>query len=206
MALLKALAVLALATTPAHAMAQRTVDPVGRWHPFIAEAAARFGIPEGWIERVMRTESAGLAELDGRPIRSRAGAIGLMQLMPVTWDAMRRAQRLGNDPDDPHDNIIAGAAFLRQMYGRFGYPGLFAAYNAGPGRYAAYWAGRAELPGETVGYLAGVTGTRLPVATSSEAPPRQLLFAFRRDLEERTLSATNIAPDNSLFGVRNDRR
>jgi len=204
MALLKGLAALALAVMPSHTLAQRTTDPVARWHPFIAEAAARFGIPDRWIERVMRAESGGLTELGGRPIRSRAGAIGLMQLMPATWDAMRRAQGLGNDPDDPHDNIVAGAAFLRQMHDRFGYPGLFAAYNAGPGRYAAYLAGRAGLPGETIGYLAGVTGTGSSVATSSEAPPRQLLFALRRDLEERTLSPANIAPDKGLFAVRNE--
>jgi len=205
MALLKALAGLALAAMPSHAMAQRNVDPIARWHPFIAEAAVRFGLPERWIERVMRAES-GLTELDGHPIRSRAGAIGLMQLMPATWDAMRRAKALGNDPDDPHDNIIAGAAFLRQMHDRFGYPGLFAAYNAGPARYAAYLAGRAGLPGETIAYVASVAETDSRAAILPETPPRQLLFALRRDLGVSTVSGADVTSDHGLFAIRNDRR
>src|SRR3546814_4666575 len=83
----------------------------------------------------MQAESAGLTHLHGRPITSRAGAMGLMQLMPGTWAAMRQQHGLGGDPYDPRDNILAGAAYLRAMYDRFGYPGLFAAYNAGPARY-----------------------------------------------------------------------
>ena len=39
------------------------------------------------------------------------------------------------------------------MYDRFGYPGLFAAYNAGPARYAAHLASRRPLPLETRRYL-----------------------------------------------------
>jgi soluble lytic murein transglycosylase-like protein len=42
-------------------------------------------VPELWIERVMRAESRGLTTLAGRPITSRAGAMGLMQIMPATW-------------------------------------------------------------------------------------------------------------------------
>ena len=132
-------------------------DLVGRWDPLIREAAGRAAIPEAWIRRVIRAESAGRTNLRGQPITSRAGAMGLMQLMPATWSAMRAKLGLGADPFDPHDNIVAGAAFLRLMYDRFGYPGLFGAYNAGPARYAAYLKGRA-LPAETVGYLAKVVG------------------------------------------------
>src|SRR5689334_17532186 len=62
------------------------------------------------------------------PDRSRAGAMGLMQLMPATWRAMRASLGLGQDPHDPRDNILAGTFYLRAMYDRFGYPGLFAAY------------------------------------------------------------------------------
>ena len=60
--------------------------------------------------------------------------MGLMQLMPGTWSEMRLMLGLGGDPFEPHDNIMAGTAYLRMVYDRFGYPGLFAAYNAGPGR------------------------------------------------------------------------
>src|SRR3546814_6466977 len=61
--------------------------------------------------------------------------MGLMQVMPGTYEDMRRAHDLGADPHDPRDNILAGTAYLRAMYDRYGYPNLFAAYNAGPGRY-----------------------------------------------------------------------
>lgn len=131
---------------------------VSRWHADIAEASQRFGIPEVWIEQVMRAESRGRTTLDGHPIRSVAGAMGLMQLMPGTWAEMRARLGLGGDPDAPRDNILAGTAYLREMYDRFGYPGLFAAYNAGPTRYAAALASGRRLPAETRAYLASVAG------------------------------------------------
>src|SRR3546814_9786258 len=85
----------------------------------IEEASTRFGIPTSWIERVMRAESRGLTMLNGRPIRSRAGAMGLMQLMPATWADMRARLGLGRNPDDPRDNILSASFFLRLMYDRF---------------------------------------------------------------------------------------
>ncbi|MDE3115203.1 MAG: lytic transglycosylase domain-containing protein, partial [Pseudomonadota bacterium] len=124
-----------------------------RWAPLIAEAARRFAIPPAWIGQVIDAESGGHAMLDGRPITSSKGAMGLMQVMPKTYDDMRRAFGLGHDPFDPHDNILAGTAYLRAMFDRFG-GGVFAAYNAGPQRYQAYLDGRQALPQETVSYLA----------------------------------------------------
>jgi soluble lytic murein transglycosylase-like protein len=129
---------------------------VGAWRPHIEEASSRFGVPVDWIERVMRAESGGRTTLDGRPITSRAGAMGLMQLMPGTWADMRARLGLGSNPHAPRDNILAGTYYLRLMYDRFGYPGLFGAYNAGPARYAAWLAGRSGLPGETRAYMAAV--------------------------------------------------
>lgn len=130
-----------------------------RWSPYVADASARFRIPQTWIWRVMRAESGGRTTLGGRPITSRAGAMGLMQLMPGTWAAMRARHGLGPDPYDPRDNVLAGAAYLRTMYDRFGYPGLFAAYNAGPARYAEHLAGGRPLPAETVAFLAATAST-----------------------------------------------
>src|SRR3546814_7797521 len=129
---------------PAHA------EVVSDGRSYTAEAWARFGGPVEWIEAVMQAESGGQTRLRGRPIRSSAGAMGLMQLMPGTWADMRARLGLGYDPDDPRDNILAGTFYLRLMYEQFGYPGLFAAYNAGPGRYAQHLAGRRALPDETV--------------------------------------------------------
>jgi soluble lytic murein transglycosylase-like protein len=178
MARLKApLGFLALASaSPASA------DPVERWAEPIAEASARFGIPASWIRRVMRAESGGHTILHGRPIVSRAGAMGLMQLMTGTWREMRASLRLGHDPYDPRDNILAGAAYLRSMHDRFGYPGLFAAYNAGPARYARHLATGRPLPAETVAYVADVTGggsDRARTAWSPATRPAATLFVFR---------------------------
>jgi len=133
---------------------------VAHWRPHIDEASARFGVPAEWIERVMRAESGGRTTLGGRPIVSRAGAMGLMQLMPGTWADMRARLGLGRDPHAPRDNILAGTLYLRLMYDRFGYPGLFGAYNAGPARYAAFLAGRQSMPGETRAYLVRTAGGR----------------------------------------------
>ena len=119
-------------------------DPYGA---FITEAVQRFGVPEAWIRAVMRVESAG----DVRAISS-AGAMGLMQIMPATWAELRVRHRLGSNPYDPRDNILAGAAYLRDMHDRYGSPGFLAAYNAGPGRYEEYLAGR-PLPAETRAYV-----------------------------------------------------
>jgi len=178
-------------------------DPVEQWRPLIAEASHRFGIPATWIERVMRAESGGRTALGGRPIRSRAGAIGLMQLMPATWAEMRLRLALGNNPDDPRDNILAGTLYLRLMYGRFGYPGLFAAYNAGPGAYAAYLAGRRALPRETLVYLAAVTGRRVLVPSPSrQAAPRPGLFVVGRESTVPPFPKREDMVPSLLFAVR----
>src|SRR5690606_37973063 len=116
---------LALGMTGAHAVADAApavpdavvvMSPaVARWTPLIREASRRFGVPEAWIAAVMRAESGGRTHLDGRPIVSRAGAMGLMQVMPGTYAAMRRRYGLGSDPHDPRDNIMAGTAYLKLM-------------------------------------------------------------------------------------------
>jgi len=191
-------------STPAHA--QSGPDPVAHWAPFIAEASLRYGIPVPWIVRVMRAESGGKPSLNGRPIRSSAGAIGLMQLMPATWQAMRIACNLGTDPDDPHDNIMAGTAYLRLMRDRFGYPALFAAYNAGPGRTADWLAGRSRLPAETVGYLRNVTGGRVSGALTLASPPPRVLFALRHDLADAQTHAIESPVRGGVFAIRNGQR
>jgi soluble lytic murein transglycosylase-like protein len=188
-----------LVASPAHA------DEVWRWRPYIVEASARFGIPTAWIERVMRAESAGRTTHNGKPVRSRAGAMGLMQLMPRTWAEMRTQHRLGPDPDDPRDNILAGAGYLRAMYDRFGYPGLFGAYNAGPKRYADHLAGEA-LPGETIAYLRSVAGSAPMPATMPRAAAVDRLFAMRRDPVSPPSAEPELPAVDSLFAIRTDAR
>jgi len=117
---------------------------------FIAEAASRFALPPVWLHAIMHAES----RAKPRAV-SPKGAIGLMQIMPATWNDLRARHRLGPDAFDPHDNIIAGAGYIRELFDRYGSPGWIAAYNAGPGRYEAALRGR-PLPAETRAYVAVV--------------------------------------------------
>ena len=121
------------------------------WGPYIREASGRFGVPEQWVRRVMKQESGGQED-----VISWAGAMGLMQVMPDTYDGLRDRYHLGDDPFDPHNNILAGTAYLREMYDRFGAPGFLAAYNAGPSRLDKYLNNGTPLPVETVNYVAAI--------------------------------------------------
>ena len=127
---------------------------------FVAEASRRFGVPAAWIRAVMRAESGG-----NQHAISSAGAMGLMQIMPDTWADLRARYGFGRDPFDPHDNILAGAAFLREMHDRFGSPGFLAAYNCGPACYVDHIATGRPLPPETVAYVSEV----LPLLGDSDA-------------------------------------
>lgn len=137
--------------------AQPRVVDIGR---HVAEASQRFGIPEAWIYAVMRTESAGRIGAV-----SPAGAMGLMQLMPGTWSRQRDRFRLGADPFNPRDNILAGASYLRDLYDSYGASGMLAAYNAGPGRYEDWRDRGRPLPAETRAYVARIA----PVLQSGSA-------------------------------------
>jgi hypothetical protein len=133
-------------------------DPLARWVPLIREASQRYDMPEKWIRAVMMRESNGRAtNRNGKVLTSSAGAIGLMQVMPGTYELMRTQYGLGPDPSDPRDNILAGTAYLREMYDLFGAPGFLAAYNCGPACYAQHLAGKQRLPRETKLYLAALT-------------------------------------------------
>jgi hypothetical protein len=115
----------------------------------MAEASQRFGVPPSWISAVIHVESRGNVHAV-----SPKGAMGLMQIMPQTWADLRARYHLGVDPFDPHDNIFAGTAYLRDLYDRFGAAGFLAAYNAGPQRYQDYVSGLRPLRDETKLYLA----------------------------------------------------
>jgi len=200
MPVMAALIALGLAWAALPAPGLNRTDPVRRWVRFIHEAADRSALPEAWIADVIRAESAGRTMLGGRPITSRAGAMGLMQLMPATWTAMRARLGLGSDPFDPHDNIVAGAAFLRLMYDRFGYPGLFAAYNAGPARYSAHLAG-AKLPAETMLYLRKMAAAESRSIGPPTAPPPSLVMPIRTG---GSVPAAAPASGGALFAIRHD--
>jgi soluble lytic murein transglycosylase-like protein len=178
-------------------------ETVADWHLYSTDASLRFGVPIAWIERVMRAESNGRTTIDGHPIRSRAGAIGLMQLMPPTWRSMRFALGLGNDPDNPRDNILAGTFYLRLLYERFGYPGLFAAYDAGPTRYAAHLATGTALPAETIAYLRSVVGPP-GAAMRSVSQVRQTLFVAQHSTQSVSVESGAAQSLSTLFAVYHD--
>jgi D-alanyl-D-alanine carboxypeptidase len=164
------------------------------WASHIAEASQRFDVPEQWIRAVMKVESGGRTQMNGKPIVSRAGAMGLMQVMPSTYEELRVRHGLGSDPFEPHDNILAGTAYLREMYEKFGSPGFLAAYNAGPGRYGEYLTGDRGLPNETRNYVAmispqlnGAEPSRRVADTMSAAIPVP-------NIPDRTVVAATIAP------------
>jgi hypothetical protein len=127
------------------------------WGPYIEEASKRFDVPDAWIRAVMDRESGGrLFASDGSFVTSVPGAMGLMQLMPPTYDDMRAQYGLGEDAFDPRDNILAGTAYIRQMYDIYGSPGFLAAYNDGPGMLDRYLRQNRALPRETRRYVAAI--------------------------------------------------
>ena len=129
---------------------------------FVAEAARRFDLPATLLQAVIRAESGG----DARAV-SPAGTLGLMQIAPDVWSEARAKLELAADPFDPHDNILAGAAYLRALRDRFGTPGFLAAYRLGPEPYQALLKSGRALPGEAQDYVAALAPF---VAGDSTAP------------------------------------
>ena len=117
----------------------------------------------------MQVESGGRTLLGGQPITSPVGAMGLMQVMPQTFAAMTQRYGLGRDPYDPRANIFAGAAFLREMYDRYGPEHFLEAYNAGPGRVDDHLRSGRPLPFETQRYTQ-LLAPRLLGSVDSNAP------------------------------------
>jgi hypothetical protein len=128
--------------------------PSDPWGPYINIASARFDVPAPWIRRVMKVESGGHEYINGELTVSAAGAMGLMQLEPGTYQQMAAQYGLGSDPFNPYDNIMAGTAYIHQMYDVYGAPGFLAAYDAGPGRLDAFMNEGRPLPRETIAYVA----------------------------------------------------
>jgi soluble lytic murein transglycosylase len=97
--------------------------------------ASAASIPTTWALGIARSES-----LFMRDVRSRAGAIGLMQLMPATGRQVAREVKIaysGIDTlTDPNDNILLGTTYLGSMVARYDGNHVLAtaAYNAGPHR------------------------------------------------------------------------
>jgi hypothetical protein len=182
--------------------------PIGRpamADPYAADitmAVRRFGVPEAWIRAIMQAEST----CDPHAT-SPKGAMGLMQIMPKTWLDLRARYHLGKDPYDIQDNILAGAAYIRELFDRYGSPGWIAAYNAGPGRYEASFDGH-PLPAETRAYVDAVAPTigkgevadRIAIAsTASASLAHAPLFVAQPDRASNAVSvqANDLSKDAS---------
>jgi soluble lytic murein transglycosylase-like protein len=124
------------------------VQPAHAYEGFIREAAALYQIDASLIRSVMQAESA----FDPSAV-SRAGAMGLMQLMPDIAEAFGVER-----PFDPRENIMGGARLLRELLDQHhGNVKLaVASYNAGPTAVATY--GGVPPFRETQGYVKRVTG------------------------------------------------
>ena len=158
--------------------------PSDPWGPYIRDASRRFDVPERWIREVMRQESGGRATAT-----SRVGAQGLMQVMPGTYAELQRRYGFGNDPYHPYDNIMSGAAYIREMYDLYGSPAFLAAYNAGPRRLEDYLWNGGTLPNETRNYVARI-GPRIDGAHPTR---RAILFS---------LQSAYVSPESTLDSPR----
>jgi len=171
-------------------------DPV--LHGIIAEASARFGVPERWIHAIMRVESDGATGAT-----SPKGAMGLMQMMPDTYADLRDRFGFSDDAYATRDNILAGSAYIREMYDRYGSPGFIAAYNSGPARYDEYLASGRELPEETLRYVVAVgtaLGENFEGSVLGKLPPP----GVRTSLRFR--EPISISPDGEMLEARTGQR
>ena len=173
----------------------------------ITAASKRFGVPAAWIQALIHVESSGTTGAV-----SQAGARGLMQLMPSTYAELRDKLSLGTDPFDPYNNVMAGAAYVRQLMDTFGAPGFLAAYNAGPGRYHQHVARGRPLPRETRAYvaklspaiaavaaptpmsLAATSSAPVPVPLLVPPPAMQMAAAVTKPQTPSALASADLAP------------
>jgi hypothetical protein len=159
----------------AHASYAPPGPPEDPWGPYIREASHRFDVPDAWIREVMNVESGGYEyRANGELTTSPVGAMGLMQLMPETYDEMKVRYGLTDDAFEPHNNILAGTAYLREMYDAFGAPAFLAAYNAGPNRLADYLENHRPLPDETRRYVWLIGSMIQGIYPQSRSPNEQV--------------------------------
>ena len=177
-------------------------DPPGPpgdpWGPYIRDASKRFDVPERWIREVMRQESAGRTTAT-----SPVGAMGLMQVMPGTYAELSSRYGFGNDPYHPYDSIMAGAAYIREMYELYGSPAFLAAYNAGPRRLEDYLWGGKGLPAETRNYVARIGPRIVDAHPSHRAPPEVYAAA---DIPLRIPAGPRRGDTATMLALRDQRR
>ena len=139
-----------VAATPIASSIQAGATSINHnYEDIVKRASIKYGVPEKLISSVIKHESN-----FNNSVTSSAGAVGLMQLMPVT------AKYVGvTDRTNPEQNIMGGTKYLSLMLDK--YDGdlrlALAAYNAGPGNVDKY--GGVPPFKETQNYLKKVLGT-----------------------------------------------
>lgn len=184
---------------------------VTQWRSAIENAARLEHVNAALIRAVIEVESNACERLEGKPITSHAGAMGLMQLLPATWSSYRDRLQLADDPYNADDNILAGSAYLHDLIQELGLFDGLAAYFAGAKNIAEHRLDD-ELPSSaTMAYLRDVlefvaretmrnTTTSSPLrATSSQ------LFAIDESVDPRAID-TRQSSQSTLFAITHARK
>ena len=115
---------------------EKTTHPL-KYSEFVEKYSSLYGVPREIVYSVIKAESS------FRPDAvSSAGAVGLMQITPDTFDTIQRSlgEKLDNAMlNDPETNIKYGTYYLYMLFNSFHeWDMAFAAYNAGPSRLRAW--------------------------------------------------------------------
>lgn len=152
------------------------------------EASETYGVPEELLTAMAKQESNFRADAT-----SASGAMGIMQLMPAT------AEALGcENPYDARENIMAGAKYISQLLERYdGNTSLaLAAYNAGSGNVAKY----GGLPpfAETQNYVQKVLGY---MGEPVSPEPVSQVSETAEEAQPKTLSVKVVSPDDAQLAM-----
>lgn len=189
-----------------NAMSQGTVD--GTVVPNANPPSNNTGLPD-WALNLWNQEKAesGGRQLDvnGNPITSSAGAVGIMQLMPSTAEEVAKKNGIPWDPNrfkyDAGYNQNLGLLYMQQL--EYQFPGnpkeVYAAYNAGPKRvqdaldkYGPNWL--SHMPDATQAYVAQLTAPwKLPANNGVSANVNSLLNSFRSQQSQRNAPAKQVS-------------
>jgi hypothetical protein len=147
------------------------------------------------VREDLRAQSGDCGVIDGRFTPSPVCVMESLGLMPATWSQWQAPLNLGNAPYNPRDDILAGAANLREHRRRYGSPGFLAAYYAGSFRYDEFLATGRPPPNSTTDYVARIQ--RIDAAVSNLAATG----SFPRMQKERSLFV-GAARSGSHFDAR----
>lgn len=157
--------------------ANNRVTKAMEFYDLANEMGGKYGVSTAFVIAVIAAESGGKENAV-----SRAGAAGLMQIMPGTGRGLARQIGMANFTNqslfDPRVNVELGTYYLAQLLARYdGSEELaLAAYNSGPGGADRYIRS-GTLPRETRRYIPTVAGlkTQIEQAIAERDQPTSLL-------------------------------